>query len=474
MIDDATKLIVKGVKDISNPNEDIKVILEKLEQHTLEKLFSNLCSSSTEKRRRKRQPCDNRDLEKEAVKFLREHREDVYHMILIVDQIYTEIEGLYTDIHSKISNINIERDFERFVGSLKDLNQRSDELIEDNDHSSLQDYEQAITDLEVSADNIKRGLVNARVNLNGENSFNSLFDSLKESMEDFKSTIENTKSRMHALKALTVGSETLVRRLELILPMLDEMKLISIRVGSRLESLPHNSDNRALLSLDHQRDIARLEQLKESIRDIQDMPQGVKSFLEHEVEEVSQRAAQLSGCLQPGGRGKRAAMSCRLNANEYIERLRELPIEEQIRVTEANAIDFIGPAREVGQAEKARDLLRTETMTVAQKSYEMDELFKNPQEERILDLFEGILQSKNPNLSEDTSQSKNPKYQELMNAAGRILFIQGAHRAVLSCIKQEGSVTISTKDCAFSTGEMVFSFLSQPIENGMLKITQKL
>ncbi len=187
---------------------------------------------------------------------------------------------------------------------------------------------------------------------------------------------------------------------------------------------------------------------------------GSKNKLDTEIRAIER--FKTSGCgPSGGGREKRAAISCRLNANEYIERLRELPTQEQISFTRANEIDFIGSAREVWQAEKARDLLRSDA-DIEQKPYEIDKLLKDPKERRFLDLFE------------DVSQSENSKLKQgFMTAAGRIQFFQGVHETFVSCAKQEGSATISTTDCMLSAGEMGFSFLSQPIENGMLKLNTK-
>lgn len=93
---------------------------------------------------------------------------------------------------------------------------------------------------------------------------------------------------------------------------------------------------------------------------------------------------------------------------------------------------------------------------IVQKSYEVDKLLENPKERRTLDLSEN-------------SQSKNSVLkQRLMNAAGRIQLLRGVHGTFASCESGDSSA-----DCMLSVGEIGFSFLSNAIEDGILKITPK-
>lgn len=156
-----------------------------------------------------------------------------------------------------------------------------------------------------------------------------------------------------------------------------------------------------------------------------------------------------AACSSSGSRRKRDT-AC--SADKYVEELRKLSLAEQEKFAQMTQDStFSGSNSKIKQAEKARNLLLSETMTDAQRSYEMDKLLEDPKVERFL----GV--------------SENPKFKQgLMNAAGIMQFMRGVHGTVVSC-KSEGLST----NCAFSVGEMVLSFSSQLIENGMLTITPK-
>lgn len=83
------------------------------------------------------------------------------------------------------------------------------------------------------------------------------------------------------------------------------------------------------------------------------------------------------------------------------------------------------------------------------------------QNERIKDLASDF--------SKSDARKINPKLkQRLLNAAGRIQLIRGIHSTIATC--QDGSEGY----CALSVSGLGYSFLSQPIESVMVKITPKI
>ncbi len=83
------------------------------------------------------------------------------------------------------------------------------------------------------------------------------------------------------------------------------------------------------------------------------------------------------------------------------------------------------------------------------------------QNERIKDLYGDVLQ-------QNSDLTKNPKLKSrLMNAAGGIQLIRGIHGAIVSC--KDGTAT----DCGLNLGGIGWSFVSQPIENVMVKTAPK-
>ncbi|CAN2144542.1 ankyrin repeat domain-containing protein, partial [Wolbachia pipientis] len=83
------------------------------------------------------------------------------------------------------------------------------------------------------------------------------------------------------------------------------------------------------------------------------------------------------------------------------------------------------------------------------------------QNERIKDLQGDVLQ-------QNSGLTKNPKLKSrLMNAAGGIQLIRGIHGAIASC--KDGTAT----DCGLNLGGIGWSFVSQPIENVMVKTAPK-
>ncbi len=182
------------------------------------------------------------------------------------------------------------------------------------------------------------------------------------------------------------------------------------------------------------------------------------------------KKVNLNSCVRPGGRSKRSVNSC-LFSKDDVERFSKGKVDEnnvdkiiidsekfltyvknsQDEAKNAQLVEFVGDKNIEGDRKYLLDKV------VGDQGYE-----RYVQNERIKDLRGDISQ-------QDSSLIKNPKLKgRLMSAAGGIQLIRGIHGAIVSC--QDGVTT----DCGLNLGGIGWSFVSQPIENAMVKITPKI
>ncbi|WP_179947478.1 OTU domain-containing protein, partial [Wolbachia endosymbiont of Cylisticus convexus] len=176
-----------------------------------------------------------------------------------------------------------------------------------------------------------------------------------------------------------------------------------------------------------------------------------------------------NSCVKRGGRNRRSINPC-LFSKDDVEKFSKGKVDEnnvdkiiidsekfltyikssQDEKKNAQLIEFIGNKNIEGDYKYLADKV------VGDQGYE-----RYIQNERIKDLYGDTLQQNN-------DLTKNSKLKSrLMNAAGRIQLIRGIHGAAVSCT--DGTAL----DCGLNVGGIIWSFASQPIEYGMVKITPK-
>ncbi len=193
------------------------------------------------------------------------------------------------------------------------------------------------------------------------------------------------------------------------------------------------------------------------------------------IDFTSDSSVSSSQCLN-GNRKKRSANKClyswedvdKFNAAEQQNRrnIDEIKIDSQKFLQYSKNIQDENKNVQLLELAKERSIA-SDSSIVGEYKHLLHDVIQDGgynsylQNERIKDLASDFSRSDAPKI--------NPKLKQgLLNAAGRIQLIRGAHGTIVAC--KDGS----TRDCALSVSGLSYAFLSRPIESVMVKITPKI
>ncbi|OJH31527.1 Phosphocholine transferase AnkX [Wolbachia endosymbiont of Armadillidium vulgare] len=176
-----------------------------------------------------------------------------------------------------------------------------------------------------------------------------------------------------------------------------------------------------------------------------------------------------NSCVKQGGRNKRSVNPC-LFSKDDVEKFSKGKVDEnnvdKIIIDSEKFLTYIKSSQDERKNAQLIEFIGNKNIEGDYK-YLVDKVIGDQgyeryiQNERINDLYSDVSQ-------QNSGLTKNSKLKSrLMNAAGRIQLIRGIHGAAVSCT--DGTAL----DCGLNVGGIIWSFASQPIEYGMVKITPK-
>ncbi|WP_425384296.1 hypothetical protein [Wolbachia endosymbiont (group B) of Eupithecia inturbata] len=176
-----------------------------------------------------------------------------------------------------------------------------------------------------------------------------------------------------------------------------------------------------------------------------------------------------STCVGQGGRSRRSINNCLFSKGD-VEKFSKGNIDEnnvdKIIIDSEKFLTYVKNSQDEGKNAQLIEFIGNKNIEGDYK-YLVDKVIGDQgyeryiQNERIKDLYGDVLQ-------QNSDLTKNPKLKSrLMNAAGGIQLIRGIHGAIVSC--KDGTAT----DCGLNLGGIGWSFVSQPIENVMVKTAPK-
>ncbi len=174
-------------------------------------------------------------------------------------------------------------------------------------------------------------------------------------------------------------------------------------------------------------------------------------------------------CVGQGGRSRRSINNCLFSKGD-VEKFSKGNIDEnnvdKIIIDSEKFLTYVKSSQDEGKNAQLIEFIGNKNIEGDYK-YLVDKVIGDQgyeryiQNGRIKDLYGDVLQ-------QNSDLTKNPKLKSgLMNAAGGIQLIRGIHGAIVSC--KDGTAT----DCGLNLGGIGWSFVSQPIENVMVKTAPK-
>ncbi|KHO02170.1 hypothetical protein JS61_08070 (plasmid) [Rickettsia felis] len=218
-----------------------------------------------------------------------------------------------------------------------------------------------------------------------------------------------------------------------------------------------------------------IDKRKEFSQVLHDNQAQIDSSQSRSTDSTSDSQVSSSQCLH-GSRGKRSSNKC-LYSWDDVDKFNAAEQKNRRNIDEIkiDSKKFLEYSKNIQDENKNAQLLELAKERLAISDNNIVSKYKHLLHDVIQDGgYNSYLQNDRIKyLASDFSKSDarkiNPKLkQKLLNAAGRIQLIRGIHGTIATC--QDGSEGY----CALSVSGLGYSFLSQPIENIMVKIAPKI